>query len=386
MRPRLLYIAPDVVLDLPKALSAHFTGDYVATWMKSGAADAKADLARIAESFGDFDFHPRPKPANNGLLAKLEELVFYARTGVALHRSRGPYDVIVCYSPFRTALAGLWIRWRTGVPVIVEFPLNPGSVYSRATGIGGKLRHFFAPRVARLVAKLSDGVMILFPWQLDQLGVAKSVPRHLVHAFVRTKQGVKPLRTDDYILLVGKPWGPKGADILLKAFLQISARHPALKLVLAGSDENASWLREMIPAGTRVELIERLPHDEMLALIAGCRIFALPSWTEGTPRTIIEAFALARPVVSTRTDGIPYVVRHGETGELVPVGDPDALAASLERLLNDPAYATRLGEAGQAFAAREFDSAHIADMWRDAVVAMQPARVHAKLGAVPVAS
>ena len=369
-RLRLLYIAPDVVLDLPKALSAHFTGEYISTWMRSGASDAKVDLEKITASFGDFRFHPRPKPRNSGLLAKLEELVFYARKGVELHRQSGPYDVIVCYSPFRTAIAGLWIKWRTGTPVIVEFPLNPGSVYSRATGIGGRLRHYLAPRVARLVARLSDGVMILFPWQLDQLGVSSRVPRHLVHAFVRTKRNVLPSRTDDYILLVGKPWSPKGADILLQAFLSIRDRHPGLTLVLAGSDEDATWLRQMIPAGAPVELIERLPHDDVLRLIAGCRIFALPSWTEGTPRTIIEAFASARPVISTRTDGIPYVVRHGETGELVPVGSPVELAESIERLLNDPDYATQLGIAGKAFAETEFDAAHIADMWRDAVNAM----------------
>jgi glycosyltransferase involved in cell wall biosynthesis len=379
-RPRLLYIAPDVVLDLPRALSEYFTGDYVATWNKSDAPDAAEDRRRIDASFGDFTFHPRPRPSSTGLIAKAEELWFYAKTGVRLAREHGRYDLIVCYSPFRTAIAGLCIRLFTGSPVIVEFPLNPSSVYSRARGVGGRMRHWLAPIVARLVARLSDGVMILFPWQLDLLGVSKRVPRYLVHAFVRTREDVVATRTDDYVLLVGKPWEAKGADVLLRAFLKITDQHPSVKLILAGSDEDWSWIRAMIPVGARVELIARLPHDEVLSLIAGCRVFALPSWTEGTPRTIIEAFASARPVISTRTDGIPYIVRPGETGELVPTGDVDALASALHKLLADRAYAESLGMNGQHFARTEFNAARVASMWADAANAVlgRPLRVAAE--------
>jgi glycosyltransferase involved in cell wall biosynthesis len=369
MRLKILYIAPDVVLDLPKVLSEHFTGDYVSTWMRSDASDAKEDLARIESSFGDFRFHPRPRPVRNTLIAKVEELVFYAKKGVELSRRYGPYDAIVCYSPFRAAFAGFWVRFRTGTPLLVEFPLSPGSVYRRATSLGGRLRHFLAPRIARAVAELCDGVMILFPWQLEPLKVGPSVRRHLVHAFVRTRSDVRPSRLDDYVLLVGKPYEPKGADVLVDAFLKVRSKFPSVKLVMAGSDEDVTWLRKRAPHDAPIEYVGRLSHDDVLQLIAGCRIFALPSWTEGTPRTIIEAFALGRPVISTRIDGIPYIVRHGITGELVAPGNTDELADSLDRLLSRPEYARQLGEAGRQFSQSAFDPAAIATMWKEAVTA-----------------
>ncbi len=366
-RYRLLYIAPDVVLDLPAALSAHFEGDYVATWLKSDAPDAAEDLQRIRASFGRFEFHPRPRPTSRNLRTKLEELVFYVRKGVELSRTKGRYDVVVCYSPFRTGVAGLFIQWITGTPAIIEFPSNPASVFSRSPGLAGKVRHVLSPWLAKIVARLSSGIMILFPWQVDALGISSRVQRHLVHAFVRMKEGVPATRHDDYVLLVGKPWAAKGADILVKAFLRIAAKHPTVTLVIAGSDEDAGWLKSMVPAGARVEFVGRMPHDDILGLIAGCRVFALPSWTEGTPRTIIEAYSCARPVVATRTDGIPYVVRQDETGELVALGSDVELAAALDRLLSDPDRADQLGRNGQALARSEFAAGRIAQQWADAV-------------------
>lgn len=371
---RLLYIAPDIVLDLPRALSAYFEGDYVATWMRSDAPDAKEDLEKIRASFGAFEFHPRPRPLNKGIRSKIEELVFYVRTGVQLSRSRGRYDVVVCYSPFRTGVAGVLIQWLTGTPALIEFPSNPRSVFSRSRSKLGRLSNFLSPWLSRLVARCSSGIMILFPWQVDGLGIASHVPRFLVHAFVRTRPGVQAQRTDDYILLVGKPWEAKGADVLVKAFLQITEKHPTVRLVIAGSDEDPLWLRDLVPAGGRVDFIGRLPHDDILSLMAGCRVFALPSWTEGTPRTIIEAYAYARPVVATRTDGIPYVVRQDETGELVAVNSVPELAAALDRLLSDPARAEQLGKNGQELARTEFAAERVAAMWRDAVKATLAAR------------
>jgi len=366
---RLLYIAPDVVLDLPAALSEYFEGDYIGTWLKSDAPDAAEDLARIRASFGDFTFHPRPRPQNKGLFSKVEELVFYVRKGVELARTHKKYDVVVTYSPFRTGIAAILIQWLTGIPAIIEFPSNPASVFSRAPGMSGRLRNTLAPWIARIVARLSSGIMILFPWQVDALRISSRVPRYLVHAFVRTKTGVVATRTDDYVLLVGKPWAAKGADILLNGFLRITDQHPTVTLVIAGSDEDAGWLKAMVPAGARVEFLGRMPHDDILSLVAGCRVFALPSWTEGTPRTIIEAYSCARPVLATRTDGIPYVVRQDETGELVTLGSDKEVGEALHRLLSNPERAAALGRNGEELARVEFSAKRVARMWYDAVTA-----------------
>jgi glycosyltransferase involved in cell wall biosynthesis len=90
-------------------------------------------------------------------------------------------------------------------------------------------------------------------------------------------------------------------------------------------------------------------REDMNAAIAGCHVFALPTkYAEGVPTSLLEASACARPIVSTRVPGAQDFVVDGETGLLVPPGDPVALAEALDRLVRDAALRGRMGAAGRA--------------------------------------
>ena len=85
----------------------------------------------------------------------------------------------------------------------------------------------------------------------------------------------------------------------------------------------------------------------------------ITSLKEGIPRAALESMASGLPMVATRVNGTREVVRHGETGFLVEVGDVDALAAALEQLAADPALRERMGERGRQVVRAEFDEALI---------------------------
>jgi hypothetical protein len=110
-----------------------------------------------------------------------------------------------------------------------------------------------------------------------------------------------------------------------------------------------------------VTLSPTMPQDQLRALYERASVFVLPSQVarsrdrDGLPNVILEAMAAGLPVVSTSISGIPEAVRHEQTGVLVPPQDPQALAGALARLLNDPAQAQALGQAGQALARAAFD-------------------------------
>ena len=83
-------------------------------------------------------------------------------------------------------------------------------------------------------------------------------------------------------------------------------------------------------------------RSDAAALIGGFDVLAVPSRTEGTPLTVLEAMAAGTPVVATRVGGIPEQVRHGYEALLVDPGDPVALAEAVAGLLADPGRAARI--------------------------------------------
>lgn len=84
------------------------------------------------------------------------------------------------------------------------------------------------------------------------------------------------------------------------------------------------------------------------------RLFVLPSvWGEGCPTSILEAFSFGMPVIAHSIDGVPELVRHGEDGYLVQVGDPD-LAIKIVELLHNPERAMLMGDAGRKKVAAHF--------------------------------
>ena len=108
---------------------------------------------------------------------------------------------------------------------------------------------------------------------------------------------------------------------------------------------------------------------EVAALMSISDVLVLSSLREGLPNVLIEAMALAKPIVATRVGGVPEIVRDGETGILVPPKDPERLAESLLYLLRNPGEGKRLGERGKAVVVQEFNvetMAHkIAEVYRE---------------------
>jgi glycosyltransferase involved in cell wall biosynthesis len=100
-------------------------------------------------------------------------------------------------------------------------------------------------------------------------------------------------------------------------------------------------------------------------LIAACDAVALLSRAEALPMSILEAMALARPVVTSDVGGAGEAVLDGETGMVVAAGDTDAAAAALAKLAADPAAAGAMGERGRARQREHFDGEAMVDgYWR----------------------
>lgn len=142
------------------------------------------------------------------------------------------------------------------------------------------------------------------------------------------------------ILFVGKDWRRKGGEVLIEAFQLVRAQFPGARLQIVGTTEPA--------AGPGIEVLGRVnDRDRLAELYARASIFCLPSHFDPFPLVLMEAMASGLPCVASAVCGIPEIVADGETGLLVPPGDAPRLAATLLRLLTDPAAARALGHAGR---------------------------------------
>jgi glycosyltransferase involved in cell wall biosynthesis len=129
-------------------------------------------------------------------------------------------------------------------------------------------------------------------------------------------------------------------DVVLEAFAQVRAEIPAATLTLAGYGSEEARLRRLARAGVR--FVGRIDPGAMPRLLDDADIFVNASVVDNQPVSILEAFAAGLPVVSTPTGDIAAMVRHEETGLIVPPLDPGALAAAVLRLVRDPDLGTRL--------------------------------------------
>jgi len=147
----------------------------------------------------------------------------------------------------------------------------------------------------------------------------------------------------------------KGHRHLIDALAILAPRRPNLVALLAGEGPLEQALRAQCAAlglGDRVRFLGY--RSDVPELLEAADLVVLPSLYEGLPLVAIEALAAGRPMVATEVDGTPEVVIHERTGLLAPPANPAALAAAIERLLDDPALASRLASEGRKFVQENF--------------------------------
>jgi starch synthase len=163
-----------------------------------------------------------------------------------------------------------------------------------------------------------------------------------------------------YVIFVGRITRQKGLPILLRAASELIGA--AQLVILAGQADTPEQLAEVtaLVDGLRATrsgvfwIPEMLPKPEVIQLLTHATVFAIPSVYEPLGIVNLEAMACGTAVVGSRTGGIPEVVADGETGLLVPPGEPEPLAAALNALLSDPDRAAAMGQAGRKRAVAEF--------------------------------
>jgi len=151
----------------------------------------------------------------------------------------------------------------------------------------------------------------------------------------------------------------------IRAFARVQQRIPSASLVVAGYGSQRELLEELVRTLQlrNVEFTGRVSPAEMGRLLNEADILLNSPDIDNMPLSLIEAQAAGLPVVSTSTGGIPYIVKDGETGLLVPPGDDEAMAAASLRLLEEPGLALRFARAARAACLEQFTWPAVQDAW-----------------------
>jgi glycosyltransferase involved in cell wall biosynthesis len=167
----------------------------------------------------------------------------------------------------------------------------------------------------------------------------------------------------------------KGHQDFLRAAARIAGRVPQTRFFLIGDGPLRASLTALAAAsGIGDRVVFTGERDDVGRLLAMLDLVVVPSHTEGMSNALLEAMAMARPVLATDVGGNPDVVEDGRTGQLVPPGDAAALAAAMLELIESPEAAAEMGRAARRAVAERFSLERMVSRYEQLYAGLAPSR------------
>jgi len=324
----------------------------------------------MAENFWTY-----PVPSRNRLVF----IPAAVRVGSELCRNH-VIDVISTQDPFAAGLVGYMLKRRFGIPLSLQFAgdmvdnpywLRERRIYPLMNVVAHWLiRRADTFRVVSTKEKQKLMSMGVSGERIWNLGWITDFGRFIQAdgAAIRARflcGGVSKL-----VLFAGRLVPQKDLPNLLQAAALVLRRHPDVLFLLVGSGQEelkARRLAEELGIAEGVKFVGAVPYEQMPAYFAACDVFVLPSVYEGNARVLAEAAAAGKPVVATDVSGTRDTVIDGETGYIVPVGRPEALAQGMIRVLDNPTRAAEMGHRAREHILALYDEqrllAGFAELW-----------------------
>lgn len=356
MKKKLVIILPGPIRRIEdmfkyKELSNFFSGDIISS------ANRKEILK--AKSIGSFALHTTRHSHSFSFLYNIN-FFFYCLTFALKARVYGhKYDLVITYDPLKTGMFGAAMAKILGAkfaPEVNGVYTSPAEYIDEENKISTKIKKLLFPVVEANVIKWADGIKLLFPTQLEPF--EHLTGQKIVHSFFNlvpierfTNQNIKE---EKVILFVGFPFKRKGVDILIKAFKQISKKHPEWKLKILGWYPDKEKLMTHIDGHPNITYHPPVSTTEIANHICACSIFVLPSRSEAMGRVLIESMAAGKPRIGANVDGIPTVISDEVDGLLFRSEDVQDLAEKLELLIGNPEMRKKMGQAGRERVKHDF--------------------------------
>lgn len=255
-------------------------------------------------------------------------------------------------------------RW-AGVPEVYAMITGMGYLFTGETPKQRLLRAV-ASRLYRHALRRTDAVFFQNPDDRNLFAELGILDRRVQPVMVNgsgvhtSRFAVAPFPEGPPVFLViARLLGDKGIIEFVDAARRLKARYPEVRFqVLGPHDANLphSLPLEMVEAWRRDPAIELLGSQrDVRPFIARSHVYVLPSYREGTPRSVLEAMSMGRPIVTTDAPGCRETVVEGENGFLVPPRTVEPLAEAMERFIQEPGLIPSMGARSRVIAEQKYD-------------------------------
>jgi glycosyltransferase involved in cell wall biosynthesis len=273
-------------------------------------------------------------------------------------------------SAYRKVIVASFARY-CGVPYVVH--LHGGGFEYFWLTVGARLR-----RAVDRVFVESDKIVVLGRYWVDVLAGWLPQSRAKIEVFPNatySSTGENEPASDRRVRLtfLGELGRRKGTPQLMEALGRLADRSDWTATIAGNGDvaETRASARRLGIAD-RVNIPGWLDPDATAQVLHRTDILVLPTFIENLPMIILEGFACGVPIITTPVSAITEVVDHERNGLLVPVGDIEALADAMRRLIEDPDLRLRLGRAAREDHARAYDirgyAARLVKLWREVAI------------------
>lgn len=276
-------------------------------------------------------------------------------------------DVIHCEEDTRNSFYAYLLSQLTPARCIVHCHLGYGDWMSRPARFSIKHADAVMPVSAWTGREIrDDGVPAsrIFP-VLNGIDVSRWDPSAVDGSAIRREFGIEP--QDPLIVQVAQLVDWKRQHLVIKALERVLERHPRARLMIVGTEAAAGapyteqLHRQVADAGLEQQVIFTGQRRDVHEILAAADVFTLPSVGEPFGLVFAEAMAMATPVVSVRSGGIPEVVEDGMAGLLGTADDVGELAGNLLTLIDDPGLRRRMGDYARQRVLEHFSAQRMAD-------------------------